>query len=51
VGFMSSSDRRLHFGLGKEQEVRSIQIEWPSGLVQTLSDVRADQTLEVAEPR
>jgi hypothetical protein len=51
VGFMSSSDRRVHFGLGEEQEVRSIRIDWPSGTVQELSDVKADRVLEVAEPR
>jgi len=51
VGFMSSSDRRVHFGLGKEQDVRSVRIEWPSGVVQELSDVKANQVLEVTEPR
>jgi len=51
VGFMSSSDRRVHFGLGDESRVESIRIEWPSGAVQELKDVNADQVLEVEEPR
>ncbi len=50
VGFMSSSDRRLHFGLGPDSAARSIEIRWPSGRVQTLENVKADQVLKVTEP-
>lgn len=31
VGFMSSSDKRVHFGLGPESIIRSVEIRWPSG--------------------
>jgi enediyne biosynthesis protein E4 len=51
VGFMSSSDKRVHFGLGSAAEVEAIKIEWPSGAVQELRGVKADQVLEVEEPR
>ncbi len=51
VGFMSSSDRRLHFGLGNEKMAASIEVRWPSGAVQTLTNVAADQILRVEEPR
>jgi hypothetical protein len=51
AGFMSSSDRRVHFGLGAEPAVASIRIDWPSGAVQELSEVKADQVLRVEEPR
>lgn len=51
VGFLSSSDRRVHFGLGNETKAASIEIRWPSGLSQTLTDVSADQILRVEEPR
>jgi enediyne biosynthesis protein E4 len=51
VGFLSSSDRRVHFGLGPETRVASIELRWPSGIVQTLKDVPADQILQVEEPR
>jgi hypothetical protein len=51
VGFMSSSDRRVHFGLGGEKSAASIEIRWPSGVVQTLKDVPADRILKVEEPR
>ena len=50
VGFMSSSDRRLHFGLGGDSAVRSIEIRWPSGKTETLSDVKVDRVLKVEEP-
>jgi hypothetical protein len=51
VGFMSSSDRRVHFGLGVEKQIRSIEIRWPRGRVQKLDNVAADQFLKVEEPR
>jgi len=50
VGFMSSSDKRVHFGLGKETTVKTIELRWPSGIVQVLKDVKADQFLKVEEP-
>jgi hypothetical protein len=49
VGFMSSSDKRVHFGLGSETSVALIEIRWPSGIHQTLRDVKADQILVVEE--
>jgi enediyne biosynthesis protein E4 len=49
-GFLSSSDKRLHFGLGAEAEARSLEIRWPSGKTQTLERVKADQVLRVEEP-
>jgi hypothetical protein len=50
LGFMSSSDRRVHFGLGKENTIKAVEICWPGGATQTLTDVRADQLLAVTEP-
>ena len=49
VGFMSSSDRRVHFGLGAEKTA-DIQLRWPSGVVQNLTGVSADQILRIEEP-
>jgi hypothetical protein len=51
VGFLSSSDRRVHFGLGSEKMAASVEIRWPSGKAQTLRNVAADQILRVEEPR
>ena len=50
TGLMSSSDRRVHFGLGSDGVISSIEIRWPGGHAQTLSDVKADQILRVREP-
>jgi hypothetical protein len=47
--YLSSSDKRLHFGLGTAEKVK-VDIRWPSGAHQTLNDVHADQFLEVREP-
>jgi enediyne biosynthesis protein E4 len=50
VGFMSTSDRKVHFGLANESKISEVEIRWPSGIVQTLKDVKADQVLDVEEP-
>jgi len=50
VGFMSSSDKRVRFGLGGETRVQALEIRWPSGAVQRLTDVPVDRVLEVEEP-
>jgi hypothetical protein len=49
VGFSSSSDDRVHFGLGAARGAKTIEIIWPSGLKQVLRDVNADQILTVTE--
>ena len=48
--YMSSNDRRAHFGLGDAESVASIEIRWPSGRRRMLENVAADQVLRVAEP-
>ncbi len=48
--YLSASDKRVHFGLGKDSGAQIIEIRWPSGIVQTLKDIRADQVLEINEP-
>jgi hypothetical protein len=47
---MSSSDKRVHFGLGEETRIRSLEIRWPSGITQVLRDLKADQILKIDEP-
>jgi hypothetical protein len=51
VGFLSTSDLRVHFGLGAETRAASIEIEWPGGGTQAIRDVAADQILRIEEPR
>jgi len=48
--YLSSSDKRLHFGLGTETAAATIEIRWPSGIRQTLRNVRGDQILQIDEP-
>jgi hypothetical protein len=50
VGFMSSSDPRVHFGLGSESKISHVEISWPSGTIQQLNGPAVDQILAVEEP-
>jgi hypothetical protein len=50
VGFMSSGDRRVHFGLGAENRLSHVEITWPSGIVQRLDHPAVDQIVKVEEP-
>jgi hypothetical protein len=50
VGYASSSDSRVHFGLGASKLVRELEVRWPSGTRQLLHGVKADQILTVKEP-
>jgi hypothetical protein len=48
--YCCSHDPNIHFGLGHVPLVPRFEIRWPSGKVQTLTDMKADQTLSVYEP-
>jgi hypothetical protein len=50
TGYGCSSEKTVFFGLGKDSEARSVEIRWPSGVIQKLNEVRADQFLELEEP-
>jgi enediyne biosynthesis protein E4 len=50
VGYASSSPSAVHFGTGKLEKIEQIEIRWPSGTVQVLRNVIANQVLEVHEP-
>ena len=49
--YLSANDARVHFGLGGSDVVEWMEVLWPSGAKQTLTDLRADQIVTVAEPR
>lgn len=49
-GYASSSAGPVHFGLGAATKADLIEIRWPSGVVQELKDVAANQVLKVKEP-
>lgn len=48
--YQSSSDVRLHVGLGRARRVDQIDVKWPDGTVQVLKDVPADQVLAIRQP-
>ena len=48
--YLSQSELRLHFGLGAATTIPRIEVVWPSGTRQELTDVPADQVLEIVEP-
>jgi hypothetical protein len=50
VGYASSSDPRVHFGLGKNKKIKEIEIRWPSGIRQVLHDQEVDRILGIEEP-
>jgi len=49
VGYASSSDRRVHFGLGSAISADELEIVWPGGKTQRLRNVKADQILTIRE--
>jgi hypothetical protein len=50
VGYASSSEPLIRFGLGSSERAARIEIQWPSGKVQTPENVKADETLVINEP-
>ncbi len=50
TSFLSHNDFRVHFGLGQKRLVETLELHWPSGEVQTLHNVEANQVLTVREP-
>jgi hypothetical protein len=51
VGYASSSDSRVHFGLGENRRIKEIQIRWPSGIRQEVRNVDVDHVMNIEEPR
>ena len=49
MSYMSASDPRIHFGLGKRTKITSLEITWPSGQVDRLANVPVDQIITVKE--
>ena len=49
TSYMSASDPRIHFGLGKRGKIESLVITWPSGQVDKLANVPIDQIIAVKE--
>jgi hypothetical protein len=49
MSYMSASDPRIHFGLGKRAKIASLEITWPSGQVDRLTNVPINQIITVKE--
>jgi enediyne biosynthesis protein E4 len=49
MSYMSASDRRIFFGLGKRSKIDSLEITWPSGQIDRLTNVGIDQIIAVKE--
>ncbi len=47
--YLSQNDLRVHFGLGKADRITSVEVRWPSGHTDTMSDLRPDQIYAVLE--
>src|SRR5262249_23924247 len=48
--YASTSDPRVFVGLGEVNEIRRVEIHWPSGCVQNLSGLPLDRCLTIIEP-
>lgn len=49
VGYNSSSDKRVYFGLGNATVVDRIELAWPTGVKQMLKNITVDQIVTVVE--
>jgi hypothetical protein len=49
LSYDSASDKRVHFGLGEASVIDKIELAWPSGVKQELTNVKADQILTIQE--
>jgi len=47
--YSSSSDMRVHFGLGQTNKVDSVQVRWPSGLVEQFENLQVDSMHDLKE--
>jgi hypothetical protein len=49
--YISQSDLRQHFGLGQAKRADQIEVRWPSGLVDRVKGIDADQFIVIEEER
>jgi enediyne biosynthesis protein E4 len=47
--YLSQNDLRLHFGLGSQNKIDTIEIRWPNGKIETLNDLPADCIYTIVE--
>ncbi|MBV9086304.1 MAG: CRTAC1 family protein, partial [Acidobacteriaceae bacterium] len=49
--YLSASDVRAHFGMGADRTAKYLEIHWPSGVVQRIENVQANQLMKIEEPQ
>ena len=49
--YLSSSAKRVHFGLGPDTVVAELEVVWPSGIVQAMKNIHCDQVVVISERR
>jgi hypothetical protein len=47
--YSSSSDMRVHFGLGQTKKIDFVQVRWPSGLTERFDNVSVDSIHDLRE--
>ncbi len=48
-GYQESDEPLVHFGLGEEDQIASLELRWPGGTRQTFRDLKANRWLEISE--
>jgi hypothetical protein len=49
--YLSQEDKRLHFGLGRSSQADAIEVRWPDGTTTSVQNVKANQVIELQQPR
>jgi enediyne biosynthesis protein E4 len=49
--YLSASDKRVYFGLGRANGIEGLDIAWPSGIIQHIGELKADQVFVAREPK
>ena len=49
-GYMASGEAISHFGLGSEEKIIELSVQWPSGHIQIFKDLSANQFYTITEP-
>ena len=51
VGYASSSDRIVQFGMGADAVAREVEVRWPGGAQQKLANIACDRIVDIEEPQ
>lgn len=51
TSYLSQDDMRRHFGLGRQAQADAVEVAWPDGTKSRIENVKADQVVEIHQPR